>query len=59
MEDAAVPLHSWFWMIVPMITVFVLSIVNFLRTRSPLSTNDDPAPGKSVKNHISERENHQ
>ena len=33
MEETAIPLHSWFWLIVPMSAVFLLSIVNYLRSR--------------------------
>ncbi len=33
MEETAIPLHSWFWLIVPMSIVFLLSIVNYFRNR--------------------------
>ncbi len=51
MEDTAVPLHSWFWMFVPMITVFVLSIVNYLRNRNSLMSGSSSAPHKADENH--------
>jgi len=34
LEEMSLPLHSWFWLIVPMITVFLLSIANYIRSRS-------------------------
>ncbi len=33
MEETAIPLHSWFWLVVPMSAVFLLSIVNYFRHR--------------------------
>ncbi len=39
MDDIAVPLHSWFWLIVPMLTVFALSIVNYLRSKISSQTD--------------------
>ncbi len=44
MEETAIPLHSWFWLVVPMSVVFLLSIVNFLRHRT--SAN----PVESIEN---------
>ncbi len=34
MEEMSLPLHSWFWLIVPMFSVFLLSILNYIMSRS-------------------------
>ncbi len=41
MEETAVPLHSWFWLIVPMMAVFALSVINYLRNRETPSESVD------------------
>ena len=33
MDDAGLTLGTWFWLIVPMLTVFILSILNYLRNK--------------------------
>ena len=44
MEEIGIPLHSWFWMIVPMITVFILSVLNYIRNRTPVELRGEKTP---------------
>jgi hypothetical protein len=40
MEEIAIPLHSWFWLVAPMSVVLLLSIVNYLRHRNRAKSMD-------------------
>ena len=40
MEESVVPLHSWFWLIAPMMVVFVISVINFFRNREVISNSN-------------------
>lgn len=33
MDDAGLTLGTWFWLIVPMLTVFILSILNYIKNK--------------------------
>ena len=46
MEETAIPLYSWFWLVVPMSVVFLLSILNYLRHR----TSAKPADNNKTRN---------
>ncbi len=48
MEETTLPIHSWFWLFAPMIAVFVLSILNYLRKRGSADVTGFGVSGKSA-----------
>jgi len=62
MEETAIPLYSWFWLVAPMFAVFLFSIVNYLRHRNRAKSaarihkrNKPDGPG-SNKKELSEKD---